>query len=52
MEANYMYQEFIAYKWLIPLNHLHCGKYLNSTPTFLKDLIESIEDLIVLNFVK
>jgi len=39
--------DLIITKWL-----LHCGKYLDSTPTFLNNLIESIEDLIVPNFVK
>ena len=31
---------------------VHCGKYLNSTPTSLNDLTDYIEDLIVTNFVK
>ena len=30
----------------------HCGKYLDSTSTSLNNLIDSIEDLIVPNFVK
>ena len=32
--------------------YMHCGKYLDSAPTFLNDLIDSIEELIVPNFVK
>ena len=31
---------------------VHCGKYLNSTPNSLYDLIDFIENLIVPNFVK